>query len=749
MTRWQRRARLIIAAFAVVFAVIVARQWKPRQAPMPSTPVPRSDPKAAIEVAGGRLERFKSSRQDVSVEFQNQLMYTDGSMKLSGVTITAEEKDGKSTLKATGKEAHVGADGSTIDLKGDVQLVSSEVRAHTEHATFQKSDNVVRAPGPVELTEGKTTAKGVGMTFDRDHDVLSILDQAVITMAGDGGGATVITAGTATFARREHYRQFDKDVRMQRGVQIIESQTAVAHLNEDNSRIEMIELRGDTKITATKAEPGALEALSGRDLTLKYGADGETLEHVTIGSAASIKVAGEAGTAGREIVAGMMDITLAPDGSTPTGLIGRDAVRLTIPPEAAAPGRTIESATLNAKGEPGRGLTRALFAGNVQFRERGPDINRAANSATLDVALARGMSSIDDAKFTHAVRFEEGKLSATAATARYDVGKGTLELSGSEPGAIAPRVVTEQITVDAAKIDVTLDGPKVKAAAPENQKVKSVLQPAQRNASGDGASQPAGGRGAPQQASGGGAPRQASGGGASQQASGGGAPRASEKNAAATKLPSMLKQDQPVNVTAATLDYDGSTSKTTYTGAALLWQGDTSIKGESIVIDGKSGDLTATAVTSATMLEQTNKENKKERVRSMATAKDLKYEDAPRRLTYTGEAHMNSPEGDMTAAKIELYLKPSGDELDRAEAYENVTLREQNRKTTGARMTYTTVDERYVVVGAPVKIVDQCDRETTGKTLTFVKSTDNIVVDGNQQTRTQTKGGGGKCPATP
>src|SRR5207247_9795358 len=168
-----------------------------------------------------------------------------------------------------------------------------------------------------------------------------------------------------------------------------------------------------------------------------------------------------------------------------------------------------------------------------------------------------------------------------------------------------------------------------------------------------------------------------------------------------TKTPSMLKQDQPVNVTATSLDYDGTASKTTYTGAAQLWQGDTSIKGDAIAIDGKSGDLTASAVTSATMLEQTNKEKKKERVRSIATAKELVYEDAPRRLTYTGEAHMSSPDGDMTAEKIELYLKPSGDELDRAEGYENVTLREQNRKTTGTRMTYTTADERYVIVGAP------------------------------------------------
>ena len=45
---------------------------------------------------------------------------------------------------------------------------------------------------------------------------------------------------------------------------------------------------------------------------------------------------------------------------------------------------------------------------------------------------------------------------------------------------------------------------------------------------------------------------------------------------------------------------------------------------------------------------------------------------------------MSGPDGDMTAARIELYLKPSGDELERAEAYENVTLREQSRDDPGS-----------------------------------------------------------------
>jgi lipopolysaccharide export system protein LptA len=224
-------------------------------------------------------------------------------------------------------------------------------------------------------------------------------------------------------------------------------------------------------------------------------------------------------------------------------------------------------------------------------------------------------------------------------------------------------------------------------------------------------------------------------------------PKPKPGQTADSKLPSMLKQEQEVTVLGEKLDYDGTTSKGTYTGAARLFQSDTSIKGDTIVIDNKAGNLTASGgVTTTTVLEQTTgKEKKKERQHSIATAKDLKYDDAERRLTYTGDAHMTGPEGDMTAARIELYLKPSGDELERAEAYENLTLREQSRETKGAKMIYTTADEIYVITGAPVKIVDQCQRETVGRTLTFNKGTDSIVVDGNSQIRTQTKGGNGKC----
>src|ERR1019366_10543616 len=116
-----------------------------------------------------------------------------------------------------------------------------------------------------------------------------------------------------------------------------------------------------------------------------------------------------------------------------------------------------------------------------------------------------GMSEIEEARFTHAVHFTDGKLTATAANGRYDLGKGLLELTGTEPSAVTPRVVNDRIAVDATRIDVTLAGPKLKATGA----VKSVVRPA-----------------------------------------------SSTGAKTDTHLQGILEQDQPGNITGVALDYD-------------------------------------------------------------------------------------------------------------------------------------------------------------------------------------------------
>jgi lipopolysaccharide export system protein LptA len=283
---------------------------------------------------------------------------------------------------------------------------------------------------------------------------------------------------------------------------------------------------------------------------------------------------------------------------------------------------------------------------------------------------------------------------------KYDVDKGMLELSGSEPRSQRPHVFNDQITVDAGGINVTLAGPMLLAWGD----VKSLLQPPKKSGGRDNADKEA------------------------------------------TKLPSMLKQDQPVIITADSLSYDGVASRALYDGRAELWQGDTSIKGDSIGIDDKTGDLSADgSVVTTTTVEQADKDKKKERVRTTATADSFMYEDKRRQAGYRGGVHMTGAQGDLTSESIDLYLKASGNEIDRAEAFDtknSLVLREQGRKTVGSRLTYTSADDRYQVSGAPVSLTDQCSRVTSGKTLTFRKATDTIEVDGSQRVRTQTKSGG-------
>jgi lipopolysaccharide export system protein LptA len=539
------------------------------------------------------------------------------------------------------------------------------------------------------------TGSGVGLTYDKNQDIMVVLDQVVIQMeAGEGRSGLQINSGMAEFKRRENVVRFERSLKVLRESKTIDADSGVAHLTADGARLDLFEMRGNARITEVAAPAGGLETMTATNMDLKYGADGQTLRQALLTGGSVIQVAGPPGEFGRRISAMTIDTVLAPDGATPTALTASPGVEVLIPAGPGGSIRTINAQTLDASGKPPRGLQNARFTGNVQFRERGPDGGRAARSEVLDLTLAPGFGAMEEARFSRAVRFEENNMASDSATARYLLDKGTLELGGREPGHERPHLVHGRIGIYADAINVELVGPTVDATGD----VKSVLQPAAKEKEG------------------------------------------TDED---FKMPSMLKPDQVVNVTANELNYDGKISKAVYAGNSLLWQGETSIKAATITIDDKRGDMSGSGkvVTSVVLAQPTGPSGQIERTRSTTTADDFLYEEALRRATYTGNAHMNSVEGDVTGAKIELYLQPSGDELDRVETYDKVTLREKSRKTTGTRMTYFAQDQRYLVTGAPVLIVDECGRETTGRTLTFYRTTDRIVVDGSEQIRTQTKGG--------
>ena len=131
------------------------------------------------------------------------------------------------------------------------------------------------------------------------------------------------------------------------------------------------------------------------------------------------------------------------------------------------------------------------------------------------------------------------------------------------------------------------------------------------------------------------------------------------------------------------------------------------------------------------------KTKERKSTRTTAVADKLVYEDAKRVATYTGteseRANIVGPQGDLTADKIQLFLKEGGSELERAEADGHVEVKEGQRRATGDHLTYTASDETYVINGNPLEAdryaPNECTR-TIGKTLRFRRGDDTLIVDG-------------------
>jgi lipopolysaccharide export system protein LptA len=201
----------------------------------------------------------------------------------------------------------------------------------------------------------------------------------------------------------------------------------------------------------------------------------------------------------------------------------------------------------------------------------------------------------------------------------------------------------------------------------------------------------------------------------------------------------MLDDKEPVLVSSNRLEYDGATSIARYTGSARLWQGRTFVNGDAIQIDDRAGNLTAQGkVRTEMFFDDVNPKTKaRTREKTTATADAFAYDDAARKATYTadptGVARMVGPQGDVTAARIDLLLRQGARELERAEADGNVVVKEGDRTARGKHLTYTAADETYVMTGTPVQVDEltppNC-RRTFGVTLTFRRAVDTLDVVG-------------------
>jgi lipopolysaccharide transport protein LptA len=704
--RWQRVAQAAIVIFVVGFiAVLVSTLRRGTATPDKPAPAPqREDETATLQNLGG-CEQLSSAggRVVFTIKCGKHFSYSDGRQRLvENVEVSLPRNDREFVIRADEADILPKDDGiNTATFKNNVRLTSAGgLVVSGKEATYADATGVLTIPGAVEFTKGRMKGSGVNATYDRLREVLWIQEQARVTVAADpktGAAASDASATSIGLARAEHYLRLAGNARLTSEGRTLEADDIVIRLTDDDERVRTMELRANSRITGGSGGP---QSMSARDIDLAYADDGRTLQTARLIENAAVQLDA---ASGKRVSGRTIDIGMGPNGTTVTRMQANERVQVDLPAEGQAPAKQIRSASLAAEGPPDKGLQRATFTGNVEYLEvrlgRGngaPSADRSARSDTLVVDTKPGFGAIDRADFRGRVTFTSGtEMTAEAPQGIYMIDKDRLDLQPGDglPGK-PPNVRDGRMSIFARTIQVTVSTRELSAET----EVRTTISP-------------------------------------------------QKEGAAAGKTPSMLKQEEPVNARSNRLKYNGSTSQAVYSGAVTLWQEpDTTIRADTITVDDKSGDLTATgkAVTSFVMEETDQKTATRKRTPTHGTAETFRYIDAKRLAVYEGRAHLNGPQGDVTGDRIELFMKSGANEVERAEAYATtgqVVIKESRRIATGTRLTYTAKTEEYLIVGTPVEIIEEekgsCTR-MLGSTAIFNRAAGNTRITGSGPFATET-----------
>src|SRR5688500_18161561 len=702
MVTWQKRARLFVMAIAIGVMTIVFFTTRRREQPPPPAPLERGAPAATIESAGAFPLQLNGERATVRVEADKQSSYPDGNTRLIKVKVTSLRQG--ETFVATADEARVGENQTNLDMKGNVVITSKNgFEAKGDSATYSQGEGLMRGPGAVEFRRGRLSGSGVDFSYDETQDLLGLADQTHVIIAPEKRGCepTDIKSGAAVLGRTDNFLSFERNVHIVRGSQVIDAQSALGELSETDEHLSGLELSGESRIETPNARPGELKLMSGDVINLTYYENSDLLQSAIVTGGAALRIAADQGAAESVLHADNIEIAIAPEGATLTPLNARVRVVFDLSAAKRQPAKKVTSNALVATGAAGKGLTAASFTEGVEYQETGgtPPVKRIVTSRTLDASLKGGLGQIQEATFIGSARYRGDETQAAGSTMRYNMETGQVALTGST-GEPVPRVVNAQIQVDAPNIDMNVEGSKMRAYG-ESRRVQSIMFPAKPGA----------------------------------------------KRAART--PGLMRQDQPVSGVSRELVYTGGENGSIeLTGAVMLVQGeksDTQIKGEKIAIDGKTGDLLAQgSVISQMFVQDVNPVTKvRETARSTASAQQMQYEDASRRVTYTTKAHLVGPQGDLVGEKIVLTLGANGQDIEQIDAEGDVTLTEVDRKTIGDELTYDAAKELYTVTGKSrlVRIFRRTEegcRRSDASFLTFLRGADSLTLEGGTQTRTQT-----------
>jgi lipopolysaccharide export system protein LptA len=237
----------------------------------------------------------------------------------------------------------------------------------------------------------------------------------------------------------------------------------------------------------------------------------------------------------------------------------------------------------------------------------------------------------------------------------------------------------------------------------------------------------------------------------------------------------LLASSSPIHVTAQTMTAHKTPGIALYTGKARLWQDANVIEAPSIQFDRDRRFVTAEGTRDTpvlTTLVQTAKPGDEKDGKASektghngATSKPnsspiaitgmrLTYADSERKAHYEGGVTAKGTDFTAVAKTADAYLVPRSQvsdskslmgastgpaRLDHLVAVDDVVIQQTGRRADGQKLVYTAAEDKFVLTGGPPSIFDAEQGKITGVSLTFFRSDDRVLVEGEANTPVVTK----------
>lgn len=198
--------------------------------------------------------------------------------------------------------------------------------------------------------------------------------------------------------------------------------------------------------------------------------------------------------------------------------------------------------------------------------------------------------------------------------------------------------------------------------------------------------------------------------------------------------------NEPVLVTSRFLEYTARTRVARYWEGALLRTGGDEIRAAEVRLQEQQGGarrLEAEGSVISSLHPRGTTRDGRPPAPVEARSRKMVYEEAKREVTYDGDVAIKQGDIATRSPQAKLMLTADGTGLESLKAGDPVEVTQGNRKAKGSHGTYTPADEVMVLTGEKVVLQDP-QQLIEGRSLTFHVGDDRILVDGQEQVRTQT-----------